>query len=71
MAPIGGLIQSAKSELRYLDTGFFGLGFPHWGIEALIEAYKKFFAHMGAKAVVGIQLRMSAELFTMDLGISN
>jgi hypothetical protein len=43
MSPIGCLIRSAKREqLRYLDTGFYGLGFPHWGIEMLIEAYKIF-----------------------------
>jgi hypothetical protein len=42
MAPIGGMIRSAKREIRYLYTGFYGLGFPHWGIETLIEAYKFF-----------------------------
>ena len=71
MSPIGGLIRSAKHKLRYLDTGFYDLGFPHWGIEALIEAYKKYFAHLGTKTVVGIQLQMSVELMTMELGISN
>ena len=38
MAPVGGLIRSAKKELRYLDSGFYGNGFPHWGIEALIAS---------------------------------
>jgi hypothetical protein len=36
------MIWSAKREIRYLDTGFYGLGFPHWGIESLIEAYNFF-----------------------------
>ncbi|KAL7521202.1 hypothetical protein ACHAWX_005896 [Stephanocyclus meneghinianus] len=31
MAPIGGMIRSAKREIRYLDTGFYGLGF-HTGV---------------------------------------
>jgi len=46
MAPLGGLIRSAKREVRYLDTGFDGLGCPHWGIESLIEAYKNSFPIM-------------------------
>lgn len=46
MAPLGGLIPSTKREVRYLDTGFYGLGFPHWGIESLIEAYKNSFPIM-------------------------
>jgi hypothetical protein len=71
MAPIDGLIRSAKRELRFLDTGFYGLGFPHWGIEALIESYKKFFAHYGTQTVVGTQLQMSVEIMIMELGISN
>jgi hypothetical protein len=70
MAPVGGLIRSAKRELRYLSTGFYGLGFPHWGIEALIESYSKFFSHYGTDTIVGVQLRMSTELLIIELGIS-
>ncbi len=71
MAPIGGMIRSAKREIRYLDTGFYGLGFPHWGIESLIEAYKKFFIHFGTSSVVGVQLQMSIENLIIELGISS
>ena len=70
MAPVAGLIRSAKRELRYLDTGFYGLGFPHWGIEAAIEAYKKFYQHFGTGSVVGTQLQMSVEILTCELGLS-
>jgi hypothetical protein len=71
LAPIGGLLRSARRELRTLDTGFYGLGLPHWGIEALNEAYKKFFLHFGTQSSVGIQLQMSVELFTIELGLSS
>lgn len=71
MAPIGGFLRSAKREFRYLDTGFYGLGFPHWGIEALIEAYGKFFCHFGTNTVVGVQLQMSVELLAIELGMSD
>ena len=70
MASVAGLIRSAKRELRYLDTGFYGLGFPHWGIEATIEAYKKFYLHYGTDSVVGTQLQMSLEVMTCELGLS-
>ena len=71
MAPIGGLIRSARRELRYLDTGFYGLGFPHWGIEAMVEAYKKFYTHYGTSSVVGTQLQMSMEILICELGLSS
>lgn len=38
LCPLGALARSAKRELRYLDTGFFGLGLPHWGIEATVAS---------------------------------
>ena len=71
MAPIGGLIRSARRELRSLDTGFYGLGFPHWGIEALIEAYRKFYTHYGTTSVLGVQLQMSLELLICEVCISH
>jgi hypothetical protein len=30
---LGGVVRSAKQELRWLDTGFYRVGLPHWGIE--------------------------------------
>ena len=71
MAPIGGLIRSARRELRYLDTGFYGLGYPHWGIETLVEAYRKFYTHYGTTSVLGVQLQMSLELLICKVGISD
>jgi hypothetical protein len=71
MAPIGGLIRSARRELRSLDTGFYGLGYPHWGIETLVEAYRKFYTHYGTTSVLGVQLQMSLELLICEVGISD
>jgi hypothetical protein len=71
MAPIGGLIRSAKRELRFLDTGFYGLGFPHWGIKTMIEAYKCFFVHYRTQSIIEVQLQMSVEVLTMELGTSS
>ena len=47
MCSVGGVVQSAKRELRYLDTGFYGVGFPHWGIESLVESINKVMTHVG------------------------
>jgi hypothetical protein len=66
MAQLGGLRRSAKREIRYLDSGFYGLGFPHWGIESLIEAYKKFYVHYGTSSVLGVQLQTSVENFVIE-----
>ncbi len=71
MAPIGGLIRSARRELRAMDSGFYGLGYPHWGIEAMVEAYRKFYTHYGTSTALGIQLQMSLELLICEVGISN
>ncbi len=71
MAPIGGLIRSARRELRALDSGFYGLGYPHWGIEAMVEAYRKFYTHYGTSTTLGVQLQMSLELLICEVGISN
>jgi hypothetical protein len=70
LAPLGGLIRSAKREIRFLDTGFYGLGYPHWGIETLIEAYKKFYVHYGTSSVLGSQLQVSVGNFIIELGLS-
>ena len=71
MAPVGGLIRSAKREIRYLDGGFYGNGFPHWGIEAPIESTGKVLTHYGTHGLVGVQLIMSVELLITEVGRSN
>ena len=70
MAPIGGFIRLAKRELQYLDDGFSGLGFPHWGIEAVVEAFSNFFLHFGKCNLLGTQLQMPVELLTIEIGLS-
>jgi hypothetical protein len=69
LCPLGGIIRSAKKELRYLDTGFYGVGFPHWGIEAIIESTNKLMTHFGAQSLLGVQYQMSAELLAIEVGM--
>jgi hypothetical protein len=70
LCPLGGVIRSAKRELRYLDTGFYGVGLPHWGIEAIIESTNKLMTHFGAQSLLGVQYQMSAELLAIEVGMS-
>eukprot|EP00956_Cyclotella_meneghiniana_P029292 scaffold70426_cov59-Cyclotella_meneghiniana.AAC.3 len=71
MCSVGGVAQSAKRELRYLDTGFYGVGFPHWGIEATIESVNKVLTHFGARTMTGTEFQMSYELLIVELGLSD
>ena len=71
MCSVGGVAQSAKRELRYLDSGFYGVGFPHWGIESLIESINKVMTHVGGKSLVSTQYQMSLELLMLELGVSD
>jgi hypothetical protein len=67
MAPIGGFIRLVKHELWYLDAGFYGRGSPHLGIEAVVEAYSKFFLHFGTLTLLRVQLRMSVKLVMIEM----
>lgn len=68
---IGGVIQSTKRELRYLDTGFYGAGLPHWGMESTVAATNKLMSHYGTQSLPGIQYQKSMELLTIELGLSD
>jgi hypothetical protein len=69
--PLGGVIRSAKRELRAMDSGFYGVGLPHWGIESTIECINKMMTHVGAKSMVGTQYQMSLELLILELGLTD
>ena len=71
MCSVGGVAQSAKREIRYLDTGFYGVGFLHWGIESLIKSINKIMTHVGGKSLVATQYQMSLELLLLELGVSD
>ncbi|KAL3795211.1 hypothetical protein ACHAWO_011196 [Cyclotella atomus] len=67
LCPLGGVIRSVKRELRYLDTGFYSVGFPHWGIEAIIESTNKLMTHFGAQSLLGVQYQVSVELLVIKV----
>ena len=71
LCPLGGVVRSARRELRYLDSGFYGVGFPHWGAEAIVESVNKVLTHYGTQSLLGVQYQMSLELLTIELGVGD
>ena len=70
MAPKGGLIRSAKREIRQLSSGFYGAGLPHPGVETAVAQCNKLLMHYGCQSSTGVQLQVSMELLLCELGIS-
>jgi len=68
LCPLGCDIQSAKKKLRYLDMGFFGVGLPHWGVEAIGASTNKLMTHFGTTTLVMVQYQALAELLAIELG---
>ena len=69
--PIGGIIRSAPRAIRQVDRGFYGVGFPHLGVESLVEQLNKLLMHYGCRTSVGLKMQLSLELLTLEMGISN
>ena len=70
LIPPGGVIRSAKAEIRQLDLGFFGAGCPHPGIECLVGQTNKLLMHYGCQSSLGLKMQLSMELLITELGLS-
>ncbi len=66
---LGGVVRKANCEIRQLDRGFFGAGFPHPGVEATVEQANKLLMHYGCHTALGDELQMLLELLVVDLGL--
>jgi hypothetical protein len=53
-----------------MESGFFGVGLPHLGMEALITMSNKLLMHYGCNTTTGQFMQASYSLFFMKLGIS-
>jgi hypothetical protein len=51
------------------DAGFFGIGHPHLGIEALIAMTNKLLIHYGCNMATGQLMQTSYLLFFAELGL--
>jgi hypothetical protein len=68
--PLGGIIRNAPLDSRMVDAGFFCLGLPHPGVEALIAMTNKLLMHYGCRLVLGGFMKMSYSYLTLELGVS-
>jgi hypothetical protein len=55
---------------RTIDAGFFGVGLPNPGIEALVATTNKILMHYGCNMATGKLLQTSYSLFFVEAGLS-
>jgi hypothetical protein len=68
--PLCGVVRTTPVDSRSLDSGFFGIGLPHPGVEALIAMSNKLLMHYGCDTATGRFMRVSYSLFYLELGLS-
>ena len=67
---ISGVCQSVSRDLRQLDQGFYGVGYPHPGIECFVAQMNKLLTHYGSNTGMGNHMQPSMELLITEAGVS-
>ena len=67
--PLGGVVRTSTTESRMIVSGFYGIGLPHLGVEALAAMLNKLLMHYGCDMATGWFMRASHSLFLLELGI--
>ncbi len=67
--PLGGIVSKANRGIQQLNHGFYGAGFPHPGVEAMLEQVNKLLMHYDCQTALGTELQTSLELLVVDLGL--
>jgi hypothetical protein len=70
MLLLGEIVSKANQGIQQLDCGFYGAGFPHPGVEPMVEQANKLLMHYGFHAALGTELQRSLKLLVADLGLS-
>jgi hypothetical protein len=70
LLPLGGIVWKAPKGVQQLDRGFYGVGFPHPGVEAIVEQSNKLLMHYGCRTALGMELQTSIGLLLVKLGMS-
>jgi hypothetical protein len=68
--PLRGVLQTITVASRTIDVGFFGVGLPNLGIEALVAMTNKLLMHYGCNTATGKLLQTSYSLFFVEAGLS-
>ena len=66
--PYCGVVRTVATEARMIDSGFYGIGLPHPGVEALVASSNKLLMHYGCKSSVGLLLKTSLEFLMLEVG---
>ncbi len=64
--PLGGVMRSAPVGSRTIDTGFYGVGLTHVGIEALIAMTNKLLMHYRCSTATGRFMQISHSLLLVN-----
>jgi hypothetical protein len=68
--PFCGIVWTTPIGSRALDAGFFGIGLPHLGVEALVAMSNKLLMHYRCNTATGRFMQVSYHLFYLELGLS-
>jgi len=68
--PLGEVVRTIMVASRTIDAGFFGVGLPNLGIEALVAMTNKLLMHYGCNTATGKLLQTSYSLFFVEAGLS-
>jgi hypothetical protein len=67
--PLCGVVRSTPVDSCLIDAGFFGVGLPHLGVEALIAMSNKLLMHYGCDTATGQFMQVSYSQFYLELGL--
>jgi hypothetical protein len=67
MLPLCGVVRSTPVGRCSIDAGFFGVGLPQLGVEALITMSNKLLMHYGCNTATGRFMGISYSLFYLEL----
>ncbi len=67
--PLCGVVQTTAVESRTIDAGFFGVGLPHLGVEALIAMANKLLMHYGCQTMTRRFMQASYSFLFVELGL--
>jgi len=68
--PLGGVVRHTTVASRTIDSGFYGVGLPHVGVEATIAMTNKLLMHFGCSTAKGRFMQISYSLLLVELGMS-
>ena len=68
--PHGGVVRHTTVGSRTINSGFYGVGLPHIGIEATIATTNKLLMRFGCSTATGRFMQISYSLILVELGLS-